>query len=401
MISNSLADRKKATGLDFRSLFLHAWDLQDEGVDGMLDWMRAAGLNTLCLASTYHHGWFIHPQHGGHRAFMTEGDVCYFRPRKKFYEHTRLRLKPSRLCAKKDWFGEVGKRLGSDMRLVAWTIGAHNTSLGLEFPELTQRNVYGDSLPHALCPANRDVREYLKAIVRDLAVNYPLWGVQLEAFGWMGFSHGHHHERDLVGLSPLEQELMGLCVCTACSSQAELAGVEMNLVKQAIKQTLDDSFREAPNRPKNHPANMAEFEAAHPTFEKFLAWRRSFFQSFVSEIKQSSLKGTDCRLLLQTGFDASSKELVDGFGCGAYQKNAVETARICRAARKDIPAEWEGLLQCFIQLGMGVPKSETQLQQIIEAVQKQGCNGINFYNRSESPPKMLAWLSKIMPTFKR
>jgi len=272
--------------------------------------------------------------------------------------------------------------------------------LGLEFPKLTQRNVYGDSLPHALCPANRDVREYLKAMVRDLAANYPLWGVQLEAFGWMGFSHGHHHERDLVGLSPLEQELMGLCVCAACSSEAELAGVEMHLVKQAIKQTLDDSFREAPNRPKNHPVDMAELGATHPELEKFRAWRTFFFQSFVAEIKKSSLKGTSCRLLLQTGFDPSLKGLVDGFGCGAYQKNAVETGRICRAACRDIPAEWKGLLQCFIQLGMGVPKSETQLRQIIEAVQKQGCNGINFYNRSESPPKMLAWLAKIMPNFK-
>lgn len=400
MISDSRAKRKKATGLDFRSLFLHAWDLEDEGVDKVLDWMRAAGLNTVCLASTYHHGWFVHPHHTGHRAFMTEGDVCYFRPRKRYYQQTRLRLKPSRLCGEKDWFDEVGKRLGPDMRLVAWTIGAHNTSLGLEFPKLTQRNVYGDSLPHALCPANRDVREYLKAIVRDLAAHYPLWGVQLEAFGWMGFSHGHHHERDLVGLSPLEQELMGLCVCAACSSQAGLAGVEMNQVKQAIKQTLDDAFREAPNRPKNHPADLAELGAAHPELEKFLSWRTVFFQLFVAEIKKSSLKGTNCRLLLQTGFDPSLKGLVDGFGCGAYQKNAAETAKICRDARKNIPTEWNGLLQCFIQLGMGVPKSETQLRQIIEAVRKQGCNGINFYNRSESPPKMLAWLAKIMPTFK-
>jgi hypothetical protein len=70
-------------------------------------------------------------------------------------------------------------------------------------------------MPHALCFANDDVYNYLKALCRDLATNYPMWGIQLESFGWMSFNHGHHHERDLVGLTSLEQQLMGLCVCEA------------------------------------------------------------------------------------------------------------------------------------------------------------------------------------------
>jgi hypothetical protein len=43
---------------------------------------------------------------------------------------------------------------------------------------------------------------------------------------------------------------------------------------------------------------------------------------------------------------------------------------------------------------MGVPESEAELHQIIDAVRSHGCNGINFYNYSEAPPKMLRWLSK-------
>src|SRR5699024_7304961 len=116
------------------------------------------------------------------------------------------------------------------LRLVSWTIGTHNTRLGLEHPDLTQQNVYGDRIPHALCISNDDVRAYLTAICRDLATNYPMYARQLEAFGWMGLVHGHHHERDLVSLSPLEQDLLGLCLCATCTRRATAAGVDCRQV---------------------------------------------------------------------------------------------------------------------------------------------------------------------------
>jgi len=283
--------------------------------------------------------------------------------------------------------------------LVSWTIGTHNTRLGLLHPELTQQNVYGDRIPHALCIGNSEVREYLKALCRDLATNYPLWGIQLESFGWMGFAHGHHHERDLVGLNSFEQELMAHCVCPACSDNATKAGVEMAKVKATIKTVLDGTFREAPQRPKNHPHSMAELESHSPEVKKFNDWRKTFSDSFIVEIKTESLKGTSCRLLLQSPFDAALAAVADGFACGAYQKTPAETLKICRAGHAAVPKNWEGLFQCFIQLGMGIPESEKQLHGIIEAVRGGGCNGINFYNLSESPPKMLGWLKNILPQF--
>jgi hypothetical protein len=48
---------------------------------------------------------------------------------------------------------------------------------------------------------------------------------------------------------------------------------------------------------------------------------------------------------------------------------------------------------------VGVPESEEQLREIIEVVRDGGCNGINFYNYSESPPKMLGWLENVLPGF--
>jgi hypothetical protein len=386
--------------LSFRSMFLHAWDLCDDGIDNVMGELRQVGLTTMCMAGTYHSGWFIHPHNSRHRAFMTEGSVCYFHPSSSLYKNTRLRPRLSTISKEKDWFAEAGKRLEKhDLNLVSWTVGTHNSHLGTEYPELTQQNVYGDRLPHALCPANHDVKEYLLALCRDLATNYPMWGLQLESFGWMGFSHGHHHERDLVGLSSLEKEFMGLCVCPACTQKATSAGVDIQATRQFIKEMLDAAFREAPDRPAGHPISMHEAEAKSAALGKFNLWRKSYVNSLIADIQSQSLKGTNCRLLLQTPFDPALTGVADGFGCGAYQQSPEETLRICSQASVALPAGWNGILQCFIQLGMGIPKNEEQLRAIITSVRNGGCNGINFYNRSESPPKMLNWLSRIMPVF--
>jgi len=303
------------------------------------------------------------------------------------------------MAAKTDWFEEAAKRTEGQLRLVSWTIGTHNTTLGLAHPDCTVQNVYGDRLPHALCPCQPDVREYLKALCRDLATQYPLWGIQLEVFCWMGLAHGHHHERDLTGLSPLEQELMGLCFCTACRKEAAGADVDVEQVKALVKNILDAAFREAPQRPKDHPQTMAQLEDRSLELRKFRRWRQVCLASLIAGIKNSSLRGSACRLLLQTEFDPALADSADGFGCAAYQQSPSETLRICDRASLDLPEQWNGLLQCFVQLGMGVPQSEQQLYDIIAAVRDGGCNGINFYNRSEAPPKMLAWLAKTLPLF--
>ncbi len=381
-------------------MFLHAWDLADDRTDEVMGWMREAALDTMCMAATYHSGWFLHPQSSRHRAFTAQSGVRYFHRGMSLFRGVRLVPELSTVANKKDWLDEAGKRLSKyGLKLVPWVIGVHNTRLGLAFPELTQQNVYGDRLPHALCPANNEVLEYLLNLCRAIVQNYPVWALQLEAFGWMGFAHGHHHERDLVGLTPLEQELMGLCFCPACRRKAGEAGVPITSAFMLVKSTLDAAFHEAPQRPKSHPRRMEDLEARSPELRKFNEWRRNFARSLVTAIKCDALKDTGCRLLLQTPFDPALADVVDGFACDAFRKSPAETRLICKEAKETVPRGWKGLFQCLIQLGMGVPKSENELRRIISAVCAGGCNGINFYNLSESPPKMLGWLAKNLPDF--
>jgi hypothetical protein len=389
--------RAPEKSLRYKGLFMHAWDLHDDGADEVMGWMRDSGLNAMCLAATYHSGWFVHASNSRHRSFMTEGSVAYFRWHDELYRTTKLRPVVSGLAERTDWLAEAGRRLDKyGLKLVSWTIGTHNTRLGLEHPEHTQRNVYGDSLPHALCPADDDVREYLKALCRDLAVHYPLWGLQLESFGWNRYAHGHHHERDLTALTPLEQDLMALCVCPSCRRKASAADVDVGRVAEIVKTTLDAAFREAPGRPKGHPQAMADLEEKFVEVGKFNAWREAIATSLIRDIKQESLKGTNCRLLLQTGYEEDLAGVVDGFACGAYGRSPAETLETCRESSRAVPADWEGELNCYIRLGLGVPRDAAELRGIVEAVRDGGCRGLAFYNRSESPPKMLSWIRRAL-----
>ncbi|MDD8015641.1 MAG: hypothetical protein PHX45_08100 [Acidobacteriota bacterium] len=391
--NSAAAPSLPAAGLNLKGLFLHAWDLRDDGVDTVMGWMRDSGLNTMQLAGTYHSGWFLHPQNSRHRAFMTEGSRCYFHPHEEFYKGTSLKPLPSAVSKETDWFAEAGRRLDSHgLRLVSWTVGTHNTHLGLAHPEHAQRNVYGDSLPHALCPADDDVREYLKALCRDLAASYPMWGILAESFGWSGQAHGHHHERDLVGLTPLERQLAALCFCPSCRRKAAGAGVDMEETRRTVKATLDAAFRDAPDRPAGHPRTMADLEEKSRELGRFNDWRRLTAEALIMDIRRESLKNTDCRLIMLGGYQAGLAAAADGFSCMAYGKSAAETMGICAEFRGQVPSSWKGALTCHIRLGMGRPKDAAELRAIVQAVRQSGCNGIGFYSRSESPPRMLSWI---------
>ena len=393
---SALPDRGAAQArgpLATRGLFLHVWDLQDEGVDAVLGWMKDAGLNQMLIAGSYHSGWFVHPRKARRRLFMTEGGVLYFPPDPKIFKATPIEPGVAAVARDTNWMRRAGERLDRyGLRMASWTIGVHSTRLGQRYPEFTQHTAYGDSLPHALSIGHDAVREYLKALCRDLATNYPMYGVQLEAFGWMGVNHGHHHERDLTELRPFEQSLLSTCFNPETMKKANARGIDAQKARETVRLVLDGAFREAPGRPANHPASVAEIEDRSPDLKAYNGCRRDLVNELIVEIKQQALKGTGCKLLLQSGYQPDVAHVVDGFACGAYGQPPEKVLETVRRAASAVPPGWKGDFPCFIRLGMGVPASPEQLRAIVTAVKDGGATGPIFYNYSESPPRMLEWV---------
>jgi hypothetical protein len=376
-----------------KGLFMHAWDLQDEGADRLMSWMMDSGLNQMCLAGCYHSGWFVHPHNPKRRVYMTEGSVAYFQPDQKLYAHTPIRPEVASFASETNWLAQAAERLHRyKLSLISWTVGAHNTKLGLKYPQYTQQNVYGDSIPHALSIGHDATREYLKALCRDLASNYPMYGLQLESFGWMDLRHGHHHERDLIDLTQLEQNLLAMCFNPQTVSKAEAVGIDIGKAREVVKATLDAAFREAPNRSKGHPRTIEELEAKSPDLKAYNQFRKRLADSLIVEIKQESLKGTHCRLMMQGAYQAEIAHVCDGFATWAYGQPAAKVLEIVKRDKAKNPSEWQGEFPCYIRLGMGIPASEAQLREIVLAVNEGGSTGPIFYNYSESPRRMLEWI---------
>ena len=160
--------------LQTKGLFMHAWDLKDSGADTVMAWMRDSGLNQMTIAGCYHSGWFVHPHNPRHRAYMTEGSVAYFHPDKKIFKSSPIKPIVASFAKDTNWLTVAGKLLDKyQLQMVSWTIGTHNTHLAQKYPQYAQQNVFGDAIPHALSIGHDATRAYLKALCRDLAVNYP------------------------------------------------------------------------------------------------------------------------------------------------------------------------------------------------------------------------------------
>lgn len=379
--------------LSTRGLFLHVWDLEDEGVDRVLGWIRDSGLNQLAIAGTYHSGWFVHPRKETRRLYMTQGGVLYFPPDPRIFRETPIEPAVADFVRETNWLRLAGQQLDRyGLRMVSWTIGAHNTRLGLRYPQYTQHTAYGDSLPHALSIGHDAVRAYLKAVCRDLATNYPMHGVQLESFGWMGVRHGHHHERDLTDLAPVEQALMSICFNPETMKKARGRGIDADKARADARGVLDAAFREAPDRPPNHPRSLAEVEDRSPDLKAYNRFRQALADELIVEIKKEALKGTTCKLLMQGGYQAAISQVVDGFATSAYGQAPDAVLATVQRGAAALPADWKGEFPCFIRLGMGVPANAAQLRAIVAALKEGGSTGPVFYNYSESPPRMLSWV---------
>ena len=269
------------------ALCVFAWDLRDEGMEPVLHFLADAGHTTLYLASVYHAGWFLLPHNPRQKCYMPEDGAAYFHPTAALYEATPLKPRVARIAAETDWFAEVSRRLDDyGLRLTAWTVCMHNTPLGLEHPQHTVRNAFGDSYPNALCPSSPAVRRYVRALVKDLALKYPLRSVFLEAPNYRGRRHGHHHERELSPLGPLETQLLDISFSDYDIARAEAAGVDGRAVQRAVRDHLDAYLATVPYQPAALPTTIEQFIDKYPALVDYRSVLDVQVASLLGEIKE-------------------------------------------------------------------------------------------------------------------
>lgn len=378
------------------SLFVFPWCFADEGIEQLMTYLRDLGINRLALTSHYHAGFFLYGTNPKRRVHMLEDGVTYFRPTESFYADSPIKPAVSRLCDDTDLFGDIcvqAQKAGIEVS--AWTVCLHNTRIGLLHPEYTIHNVYGDSLPHAMSPAHMASRAFVKAMVADLAENYPIEAVLLEAPDYRKRAHGgdwvsgHHHERDGVYLRPLEQDLMDLSFNPADMNEAREKGVDVDAVFRAVRRHMDSYFVQAPCEPVGLPETMEQFIDQVPELADLQTCYRGIEESFLQELREvAQPRG----LKLEGG----TSPLVDIATAAAYGETVERTAQIVRDTKAAIRPQQRLIFSYrmgFNGPGMGTPVvSEDQTCQIVSAIAENGADGVGFYNYGECARNCVEWI---------
>lgn len=225
-------------------IFTYPWDLHDHGYDAALGEIAHAGFSNVNLAMQYHNGKFLLPRNPKRRVYYAEDGAVQYRPDLRKYGEMKPRVH-SLVSGHSSPADEVNKRAGKlGLNLVAWTVCLHNRWLGEQFPEAVQHTVFADPLYNSLSPAHPLVREYLIAHVTDMALQFDLHAIMLESPGYMGFTHGEHHEIIGTGFDAVQRDILNLSFSDYEVERATQEGIPAGVLRGITAAVLDASLNQ-------------------------------------------------------------------------------------------------------------------------------------------------------------
>lgn len=236
------------------SAYAFAGDLVDEGVDAVLENLQQrAGVTGISPAFVYHAARDVFPHNPSRKVDFADRGAFFFPPERSLYEGLRIQPRVSPAALEHDVLEETCRKASArGLSVHAWTVFLHADRPEENLDCVTQ-NAFGDRYPTDLCPANPDVRDYVRAVVADVA-RYDVETIVGESLQYHGLEHGHHHERYFVELGARGRFLLGLCFCEYCLARAGDAGVDGRGVQAAVREELQRVFDAPP------PADEPELE---------------------------------------------------------------------------------------------------------------------------------------------
>ncbi|MEU0661094.1 hypothetical protein [Streptomyces lavendulocolor] len=181
--------------------------------------LRASGVDRVRLAYAYHSGrWLLTTSDP---AAVVDFPAGRWFARRSREEGTRLSLP----VLGDEATAAATALVASDVAVTGWLVGLHQSGPATARPELALRNAFGHPYRHALCPAQPEVVRCARDLVAETARQPGVSGLELEAFGYLGWQHQSAHDKFGVAMRPLDRWLLSLCFCAACSARFSAAGI--------------------------------------------------------------------------------------------------------------------------------------------------------------------------------
>jgi hypothetical protein len=279
------------------SFWVYPWDLADEGVGEPLRRMRdTAGATTVNVATVYHSGKFLHVHNPKRRVVFPRSGTLYYQPAGSWYG--RLRIQPPVWEEAEGFWEELSQEAERlDLDLCAWVLCLHNSGVGFGYPDCAVENAFGDRIFTDLCANSPDVREFLVALLRDVASRLGPDRILLESLEYMPFRHDYHHEVIGVPTGPTVDFLMSLCFCQHCARAAARSGVDLTSVRSWVREVLNRHFAD-PYGTRTEMSWSELREAAGGEFAGLLELRQTALASLLEEIAGGVRESSSARLAL-------------------------------------------------------------------------------------------------------
>ncbi len=387
------------------SVWAYPWDMHDIGLDVALGRITGAGANCVSLATSYHAGRFLQPGNPRRKVYFPQDGTVYYRLDPARWAGKPIRaLQADVVAAEGDYLAAlVDRRDRGGPQVSCWTVCLHNTRLGMAHPGHVMRTANGDPHFYALCPSSPAARDYVTSLVREVASVYAPDRIELETPEFMGFSHGFHHEKDGLGLTPEEEFLLGLCFCDHCREAANAAGAPFEQARRRVADLLNAAFARAlPQRsfPDFPTRGLAAFDA-EPALTAFLLWRPQAVTELVAQVAAEVPATTE---LCVIDYDGS---WTGGLNIPALAPHLGGVLYCAYFA----PAERVGALLVPVRAAIGPDKrlaagfqlfhpnhaDATDLAARVAAAAPYA-DGLNFYNLGLVPPARLAWVRDAVPS---
>lgn len=380
------------------AVWAYPWDLLDEGVSEVADRLVDMNITEVNLATNYHHVQAFSPHNPERRTFFARAS-SYFQPDDRYGELTPI---PNKTMGRTDWINMVADRLADTaLSLNSWTVGVHNSRLGMEHPDQTIKNAFGDALIFGLCPSKPAVQAYLTNIVADLADRDIFERIELETFDYFyGTGFGWHHEKFHARLGTLGEFLFGLCFCDCCRANAANTDIDVEQVQSIVRKTIDRIV----DRDIPHDADVGAWLRAHPAVADYADVRCETLTSLYADLNAAigdtdlgyyaGIVGTDRTWMQGADLHALANH-VDYYTVPTYESSRdVAVARFTEidALTPNIP------LHGGILPGHPAIHDEETVKAIVKGLVDAGAPRISFYNYGLLPKHNLDWIKSAIQT---
>jgi hypothetical protein len=376
------------------AIWTYPWDVRDEGAEQVSSRLREIGIGEVNLATNYHAVQAFAPHNPERRTHFAHAS-SYFRPDDRYG-----RLEPTPYEGMDgNWVADVADGL-SDLTLTSWTVGCHNSRLGMAHPDVTIESPHGDDLVFGLCPSNPAVREYLVALVGDLADRDEFDQIELETFDYFyGTGFGWHHQKIHARLGTIGEFLLGLCFCEDCRTRTADAGIDVQRARDTAAETLDNVV--AGRLP--HDLAPEQWLREHPGVADYVAARADALVDLYADLADAA---GDIPLGYYAGMPEAGREWlvgadldrlaehVDYYCLPAYESSreaVLDAYRTVDAFTPDVP------LHVGVLPGHPAIHDQATVVDVVDGLRAAGVPRVSFYNYGLLPDRSLEWIGSAVP----